>query len=319
MTDNANIYYIECTEKCDAGKRADIWLLSKITELLYDEGRDACSRTFVSRLIESGDITLNKKTVKPSYKINIKDIFEVRIPEPEMLDIKPENIPLDIIYEDSDIIVINKSKNMVVHPAPGNYSGTLVNALMYHCRDSLSDINGTIRPGIVHRIDKDTTGLLVAAKNNKAHLVLSDAISRHEVKRIYTALVDGVISEDAATIDAPIGRHKTDRKKMAVNIESGKNAVTHFQVEKRFNSNTLLNVSLETGRTHQIRVHMAYIGHPVTGDELYNKRKPKYETQGQALHARRLELIHPVSGEQMIFEAPMPEYLMKITELLESE
>ena len=235
-------------------------------------------------------------------------VVEVKIPEPKPLTVDAQNIPLDIIFEDDSIIVINKPKNLVVHPAAGNWEGTLVNALLYHCRDSLSDINGVRRPGIVHRIDKDTTGLLVIAKSNEAHLSLSEQLKKHQIQRIYETIVDGRIEKDSGKISAPIGRHPINRKKMSVNVKNGKPAVTHFKVLERFKSHTYIQCELETGRTHQIRVHMSYIGHPITGDEVYGKKFNLADTDGQALHARFLKLKHPVSNEDMVFEAPLPDY-----------
>lgn len=278
------------------GERIDIWLVGNV------EGH---TRSFFQKLIEEEMVKVNGKIVRANHKVKKGEIITVGIPVPEVPDIIPQDIPLKIIYEDNDIIVINKARGMVVHPAAGNYEGTLVNALMYYCKDTLSDINGIIRPGIVHRIDKDTTGLLVVAKNNQAHVILSQQLKNHEIKRTYLALVEGVIQENNGKIDAPIGRHRTDRKKMAVELINGKHAVTYFTVIKRFASNTLVECRLDTGRTHQIRVHMTYIGFPVVGDALYGRRKNR-GIDGQALHAMKLELIHPITGENMCFEAPIP-------------
>ena len=236
------------------------------------------------------------------------------MPEPEDIEALPENIPLDIIYEDSDIIVINKARGMVVHPAAGNYTGTLVNALLYHCKD-LSDINGVRRPGIVHRIDKDTTGLLAVAKNNNAHLALAEQLQDHTMSRVYYAVVEGIIGENSGTVNAPIGRHDNDRKKMAVNTRVGKPAVTHFEVLERLDNCTLVKCRLETGRTHQIRVHMAYTGHPVTGDPVYGIKNTR-GMDGQALHAGELTLIHPATGEPVTFKAPLPEDFEKLLKRL---
>jgi len=238
----------------------------------------------------------------------------LEIPEVRELTVEPENIPIDVVYEDSDIIVINKARGMVVHPADGNYTGTLVNALLYHCKD-LSDINGVRRPGIVHRIDKDTTGLLVVAKNNKAHTFLADEIKYHKVSRIYTALTEGLFEENSGMVNAPVGRHPVDRKKMAVNTKNGKEAITHFTVIERFENTTLVKCRLETGRTHQIRVHMAYIGHPVAGDPVYG-RKNNRGLSGQALHAGELTLTHPSTGESMTFTAPLPEDFQNLLNVL---
>lgn len=291
--------------------RIDAWVSGKLENY---------SRSYIQKLIEDGLLKVNGKGIKPNYKIREGDEVHISIPEPEKLDITPEKIDIAVLYEDEDIIVVNKPKNMVVHPAAGNYSGTLVNALMEYCGDSLSDINGVIRPGIVHRIDKDTSGVLVIAKNNVAHEKLSGLLKVHDIKRIYIALVEGIIREDVGKIDAPIGRHPVDRKKMAVNTRSGRRAVTHFKVLERFNNATYVELRLETGRTHQIRVHMSYIGFPIIGDEVYGRKKQKYDTTGgQALHARVLGFIHPVKNEYMEFEAQIPEYFNNLLEKLRKE
>ncbi|HBR02261.1 MAG TPA: RNA pseudouridine synthase [Ruminiclostridium sp.] len=295
------------TTALDEGHRLDTWLVEKAGSV---------TRSFIQKLIGEGLVTVDGAVVKSGFRLKPGMHITVNKPEPVPLSLEPQNIPLDIVFEDQDIIVINKPKNMVVHPAAGNWEGTLVNALLYHCRDSLSDINGVIRPGIVHRIDKDTTGLLVAAKSNEAHLNLSEQIKAHKVQRIYEAIVDGVIKEDSGKISAPIGRHPTNRKKMSVNRLNGKPAITHYTVLERFRGYTHLQLSLETGRTHQIRVHMASLGHPVTGDTVYGKACSLMDTEGQALHARYLKLTHPVTGERMIFEAPLPDYFNRLLELL---
>jgi len=287
--------------------RIDAWLSSEIENY---------SRTYIQKLAEDGLITVNGKTVKSNYKLKQGDEVVVDIPDSVKLDVKAEKIDLEVVYEDQDLLVINKPKGMVVHPATGNYSGTLVNALMDYCGDNLSDINGVIRPGIVHRIDKDTTGLLVVAKNNTSHEKLSDMLKVHEIKRIYVALVDGEIREETGKIDAPIGRHPVDRKKMAVNTKSGRRSVTHFKVLERFKDLTLIEARLETGRTHQIRVHMSYIGYPVLGDELYGRRKKAFDVDGQVLHAKILEFVHPRTGENMRFEVGLPEYFQEILDTL---
>jgi 23S rRNA pseudouridine1911/1915/1917 synthase len=240
----------------------------------------------------------------------------VRIPSPEKLDIKAEKINIDILYEDDDIIVVNKPKGMVVHPAAGNYTGTLVNALMEYCGDRLSDINGVIRPGIVHRIDKDTSGVLVVAKSNTAHEKLSDMFKDHDITRRYVAIVEGIIREDTGKIDAPIGRHLVDRKKMAVNTKNGRHAVTHFKVLERFKDATCVELTLETGRTHQIRVHMSYIGYPIIGDEVYGRKKQRYGITGQVLHAETLGFKHPITGSYMEFSTDIPEYFKRFLEKL---
>lgn len=294
-----------CRREEDCQKRLDVWLSEELTD---------CTRSFVQRLISDGQVLVNGTPSKAKQKLKIGDEVTVLIPEPVVLEATPEDIPLDIVYEDSDIIVINKPKNMVVHPAAGNPNRTLVNALLYHCGDSLSDINGVIRPGIVHRIDKDTTGLLCVAKNNAAHQHLALQLKDHSMRRTYMALVDKVIHENSGVINAPIGRHPVERKKMAVNVNSGREAVTHFRVVERFSNCTLVELSLETGRTHQIRVHMAYIGHPVCGDEVYGRKFGSYETQGQMLHAFQLELTHPRSLERMTFHADVPRYFEEIVE-----
>ncbi|MBO5417363.1 MAG: RluA family pseudouridine synthase [Clostridia bacterium] len=286
------------------GERIDSYIAS-VTEL---------SRSNVQKLIEGGAILVNGKTCKANYKLRAGDVAEIQMPEPEDIEALPENIPLDIIYEDSDIIVINKARGMVVHPAAGNYTGTLVNALLYHCKD-LSDINGVRRPGIVHRIDKDTTGLLAVAKNNNAHLALAEQLQDHTMSRVYYAVVEGIIGENSGTVNAPIGRHDNDRKKMAVNTRVGKPAVTHFEVLERLDNCTLVKCRLETGRTHQIRVHMAYTGHPVTGDPVYGIKNTR-GMDGQALHAGELTLIHPATGEPVTFKAPLPEDFEKLLKRL---
>lgn len=294
----------------DAGKRLDVWLTATLGEF---------SRSYVETLIEQGDVTVGGKTVKAGYKVKTGDSVEVNVPEPRTLEVVAEEIPLDILHEDEDIIVINKPRGMVVHPAAGNYSGTLVNALLKHCSGSLSDINGVIRPGIVHRIDKDTSGVLVIAKNNNAHSILSHKLKEHDVNRVYIAAAEGIISADRGKVDAPIGRHPVDRKKMAVNLKNGRRAVTHFRVLERFKSDTLLELKLETGRTHQIRVHMAYIGHPLVGDAVYGRKKQKYGFEGQALHAAVLGFIHPRTGKYVEFSAEPPQEFRELIEKLRQE
>ncbi|MCX8130649.1 MAG: RluA family pseudouridine synthase [Clostridia bacterium] len=285
--------------------RIDAWLSVKL---------ENHSRTYVQKLIDDGFVKVNGKDIKTNYKVKINDEISVNIPKPEKLDVKPEKIDLDIVYEDEDIIVVNKPKGMVVHPAAGNHTGTLVNALMEYCKEGLSDINGVIRPGIVHRIDKDTSGVLVIAKNNLAHERLSEKLKIHDIKRVYVAIVDGIIREESGKIDAPIGRHPVERKEMCVNTKNGRRAVTYFKVLERFKDATLIEVTLETGRTHQIRVHMSYIGHPVTGDKVYGKKKQKLNIDGQALHAKILGFEHPVSKKYLEFEAPIPGYFQNLLE-----
>ena len=267
------------------------------------------SRSFYKRLIDDGKVSVNGKVItKAGTKLASGDIVEADIPEPKEDDsFVAQDIPLDIVYEDSDLLVINKPQGMVVHPAAGHSEGTLVNALLSHCKDELSDINGVLRPGIVHRIDKDTSGLMLACKNNFTHLKLADMLSRHEIVREYRALVYGYVKEDRGMVDAPIGRSANDRRKMAV-IKDGKNAVTHFEVLDRLGEVTDLKLILETGRTHQIRVHMAYIGHPVVGDSVYAPRRKNYGLAGQALHSQAITFVHPRTGETMHFEVDLPDY-----------
>jgi 23S rRNA pseudouridine1911/1915/1917 synthase len=268
------------------------------------------TRSSVQGLIQSGNVTVNSGFAVKSFKLSEGDVVEIIMREPQKLDILPENIPLDIVYEDDDLLVVNKPKGMVVHPAHGNYSGTLVNALMYHCGDSLSGINGIIRPGIVHRIDKNTSGLLIVAKNDRSHVKLSEQIRVHSFTREYEAVAVGSFSQQEGTIDAPIGRNKADRKKMCVTTENSKNAVTHYSVIKQYGGFAHLKLRLETGRTHQIRVHLAYIGHPVLGDDVYGK--PYKGLEGQCLHARKIGFIHPSTGEYMEFTGELPEYFVSV-------
>lgn len=286
-----------------------------LAEMLPD-----CSRSYIQKLIKEKQVCVNRLPVKASSRLLPGDLVTVTIPEIRELDIEPENIPLDILYEDSDIIIVNKPKQMVVHPAPGHYSGTLVNALMYHCREELSGINGMMRPGIVHRIDMDTTGSLVVCKNDIAHQSVAEQLKVHSIRRVYAAIVHGSVRDDEGTVDAPIGRHPVDRKKMSIHAKNGKRAVTHYRVLQRFQGGgktcgkypagyTYLECELETGRTHQIRVHMASIGHPLLGDLVYGPHRcPFPGLQGQTLHAKTLGLIHPRTGEYLEVEAPLPEY-----------
>lgn len=287
----------------------------RLDKFLSDSGETGLTRTAAARLIENGSCTVNGLNVQKNYKLREGDRVILNIPEPECVDILPENIPLEIVYEDNDLLVVNKPKGMVVHPAAGHFSGTLVNALMHHCGESLSGINGEIRPGIVHRIDKDTSGLLIVAKNDFAHRGLAEQIKVHSFTREYEAVVTGGIKEDG-TVNAPIGRSKADRKKMCVTNENSKEAVTHYHILGNLSGYTHLRLRLETGRTHQIRVHMAYIGHPVAGDEVYGNGKPKWLC-GQCLHARKIGFIHPVSGEYMEFESELPEYFVKFLKSIE--
>jgi len=274
------------------------------------------SRSMVQKLIKENRVFVNGKNEKESYKIKVNDNITIQIEEPKSSKLEAQDIPLDIIYEDNDIIVINKPKGMVVHPGNGNPDNTLVNAVLAHCKGSLSGIGGEIRPGIVHRIDKDTSGLIIVAKNDKSHINLSEQIKNHEVTKIYTALVKGNISEDEATIDMPIGRDKKDRKKMSV-TRDGKEAVSHIKVVKRYGNYTLIRVKIDTGRTHQIRVHMAKIGHPVVGDEVYSSGKNEFGVKGQMLHSTILKFKHPISGKEIMLEAPLPQYFEDVLSKLD--
>ena len=288
--------------------------------------REKISRSAGAKLVESGMVLVNSQNVAKNYKIRENDVIEVFHPEVEAYDVEAQDIPLDIVYEDDDIIVINKKKGMVVHPAAGNPDGTLVNALLYHCGDSLSGIGGVARPGIVHRIDKDTSGLLVVAKNDNAHVLLSDQLKSHEVNRVYHAIVIGNLKELYGTVDAPIGRHPVDRKKMAVIKNEGytsRDAVTHYRVIKRFNGFDYIQCVLETGRTHQIRVHMAYLGHPLLGDEVYGGSKTRFQSlhkdciHGQCLHAKELHLTHPTTNMICTFTSELPDDFKRVLDLLE--
>ena len=298
-------YIVSQEEK---GKRLDTYIPSVDTDI---------TRTSAQRLIEDGNILVNGKNAKVSYKIQENDKISVEIPEPKQIELKAQDIPIEIVYEDSDIIVVNKPKGMVVHPANGNPDGTLVNAIMAICKDSLSGIGGEIRPGIVHRIDKDTSGLLIVAKNDNAHVKMSEQIKNHEVKKTYIALVRGIFKENEATIDMPIGRSTSDRKKMAVN-KNGKNAITHIKVLKRFDKYTLLQVNIETGRTHQIRVHLSHIGYPIVGDYTYSNGKNEFDVVGQCLHAQKLEFKHPITQKDMCLEAELPQYFKDILDKLKN-
>lgn len=289
--------------------RLDTYISSKYENL---------SRTMIQKLIEDGNVLVNDKPKKISYKIKMGDNIKIYFPEAKEVDIKPQEIPLEIIYEDNDIIVVNKPKGLVVHPANGNPDGTLVNAIMALCKNSLSGIGGEIRPGIVHRLDKDTSGLLIVAKNDLAHINLSNQIKERQVKKIYIALVRGIIKEDYATINMPIGRSTVDRKKMAVR-KDGKEAITHFKVLKRYKNYTLLEIKIDTGRTHQIRVHMAEIGHPVVGDMVYSNGKNEFDVKGQMLHAKSLDFKHPITGKEMHLEAEVPEYFKEVLKKLERD
>ena len=268
------------------------------------------TRSRAAGLIAGGNVLINGKPAAKNSKVKEGDRVEITLPDPEVYNAEPENIPLDIVYEDGDLLVVNKPKGMVVHPASGNYSGTLVNALMYHCGESLSGINGVMRPGIVHRIDKNTSGLLMVAKNDFAHNKLAEQIKEHSFTREYEAVVYGSLKSESGVIDAPIGRHPVKRKQMAVVYENSKSAVTHYEVIERLEGFTHIKLRLETGRTHQIRVHMAYIGHPVAGDEVYGPKKVIKELCGQCLHAKKIGFVHPRTGEYMEFDSPLPEYFV---------
>ena len=288
----------------------------RIDRYLSEEMEDR-SRSYIQKLIKDQYVIVNQKPVKANYRLSLGDMVEITLPEAKEPDIIPENIPLDILYEDQDIIIVNKPKQMVVHPAPGHYSGTLVNALMYHCGQELSGINGTMRPGIVHRIDMDTTGSLIVCKNDMAHQSLSEQLKVHSIKRVYVAIVPGNIKEDNGTVNAPIGRHPTERKKMSIHTKNGRNAITHYKVLERFGEYTYIQCELETGRTHQIRVHMASIGHPLVGDQVYGPRKcPFPKLQGQTLHAKTLGIIHPRTGEYLEINAPLPDYFIELLDRL---
>ena len=289
--------------------RLDTYIAKKYSEI---------SRTMIQKLIESKEVFVNSESKKISYKLQIGDIIEINIPEAKEIDLKAQDIPIEVIYEDEDIIVVNKPKGLVVHPANGNPDGTLVNAIMAICKDSLSGIGGEIRPGIVHRLDKDTSGLLIIAKNDKAHINMSEQIKNRQVKKIYIALVRGKVNENEATINMPIGRSNKDRKKMAVR-KDGKEAITHFKVLKRYDKYTLLEVKIDTGRTHQIRVHMAEIGHPVVGDLVYSNGKNEFGVEGQMLHAKSLDFKHPITGKEMHLEAELPEYFKQVLNELDNK
>ena len=295
-------------EIADSGLRIDKYL-SSVNEQL--------SRSYIQKLLKSGLVLVDGKPVKASYQVDEGDVISLDIPEAVEPEIEPEDMDLDILYEDQDVILVNKPKGMVVHPAAGHYSHTLVNGLMHHCKDQLSGINGVMRPGIVHRIDMDTTGVIIACKNDMAHNSIAAQLKEHSITRRYQAIVHGVLKDDAGTVEGPIGRHPTDRKKMSINYNNGKSAVTHYKVLKRFRQYTHVECRLETGRTHQIRVHMASIGHPLLGDLVYGPGKcPIPGLQGQTLHAGVLGFIHPRTGEYMEFTAPLPEYFAKFLNTL---
>jgi len=283
--------------------------LDKFLSIIYPD----TSRSFFQKLIKENGVLVNDKAEKASYHMSFEDVVTIHFPDAVETTIEPENIPLDILYEDDDLLIVNKPKGMVVHPSAGHFSGTLVNAIMYHCKDSLSGINGEIRPGIVHRIDMDTTGSLIVCKNDNSHVNIAEQIKVHSVNRIYEGIVYGNVKEDEGTIEGAIGRHPIERKKMAINEKNGKPAITHYKVLERFGNYTYMQFKLETGRTHQIRVHMSSIGHPLLGDSLYSSGKSPFKNLcGQTLHAKTIGFVHPSTGNYMEFQAPLPEYFEKL-------
>ena len=291
----------------DAGKRIDKFLSEEIEDI---------TRSYITKIIDEGGVNVNDKKVKASYKLKPGDELVVNIPEPEELMVEAEDIPLDIVYEDDDLLVVNKPQGMVVHPAPGNYTGTLVNALLRHCKGGLSGINGVMRPGIVHRIDKNTSGLLMVAKTNRAHISLAEQIKEHSFSRRYKAIVHGKFKTPEGTVDAPIGRNKKNREKMCVTQENSKNAITHYKVIEEFENTTLVECILETGRTHQIRVHMSHLGHPVMGDDVYGRKNEKFNLKGQLLHAYLVGFVHPVTNEYMEFTTSLPVHFEEVLQKL---
>ena len=294
-------------EEKDSGQRIDQFLASRLEEV---------SRSQIQKMIRDHMITVSGKPVKANYRLLLHDRIQVEFPEPEVLNVPPEDIPLDILYEDKDLLIVNKPKQMVVHPAPGHPSGTLVNAVLYHCGKDLSGINGVLRPGIVHRIDMDTTGSLIVCKSDLAHQKIAEQLKEHSITRRYHAVVYGNFREDKGTVDKEIGRHPTDRKKMSTHSASGRRAVTHYRVLERFGNYTYIECELETGRTHQIRVHMSSIGHPLLGDNVYGPAKCPFSLQGQTLHAKILGIHHPSTGEYMEFDAPLPDYFVRLLSTL---
>ena len=292
-----------------SGERIDKFLSESVPDL---------SRSYIQKLIKDGQVTVNNKIVKSNYKMNAGDLLLMEEPELQEPDIIAEDIPLDILYEDSDLLIVNKPKGMVVHPSAGHYSGTLVNALMHYCKDDLSGINGVMRPGIVHRIDMDTTGSLLVCKNDFTHNDIAEQLKVHSITRVYHAIVHGVLKQDEGTINAPIGRHPIDRKKMSINHKNGKEAITHYKVLQRFKGFTYIECRLETGRTHQIRVHMSSISHPLLGDVVYGPAKCPYKLQGQTLHAKTIGIIHPRTGKYLEIDAPLPEYFVSLLKKLEN-
>lgn len=295
------IKYFLVTDE-EEGDRLDVYLSEQLGDM---------SRSYIQKIIKDNKVTVNDKVEKSKYLVKEDDNIKIEIPEPKLLEVSPENIPIDIVYEDDDVLIVNKPQNMVVHPAPGNYTGTLVNAILYHCKDNLSSINGVIRPGIVHRIDKDTSGLLMIAKNNNSHNFLASQLKDHSITREYEFICHGLVKEDKITVNKPIGRNPKDRLKMGI-VNGGKEAITHFEVIKRFDNFTHMKATLETGRTHQIRVHSMSINHPLLGDILYGPKNNKFKVEGQILHARKLGFIHPTTKEYIEFNSNLPEYFVNI-------
>lgn len=295
------IKYFLVTDE-EEGDRLDVYLSEQLGDM---------SRSYIQKIIKDNKVTVNDKVEKSKYLVKEDDNIKIEIPEPKLLEVSPENIPIDIVYEDDDVLIVNKPQNMVVHPAPGNYTGTLVNAILYHCKDNLSSINGVIRPGIVHRIDKDTSGLLMIAKNNNSHNFLASQLKDHSITREYEFICHGLVKEDKITVNKPIGRNPKDRLKMGI-VNGGKEAITHFEVIKRFDNFTHMKATLETGRTHQIRVHSMSINHPLLGDILYGPKNNKFKVEGQILHARKLGFIHPTTKEYVEFNSNLPEYFVNI-------
>lgn len=288
-------------------ERLDKWLTTAVSGL---------SRSYIQKCIKEGKVSVNEKPAKAGYRLRVDDEVSFLIPEAAEPEIEAEDIPLAVLYEDEDVLVVDKPKGMVVHPAPGHLNGTLVNAVLWHCKGQLSGINGVLRPGIVHRIDRDTTGSLIVCKNDPAHRSIAAQLKEHSLNRTYRAIVHGILETEEGTIDAPIGRDERDRKRMSVNEKNGKDAVTHYKVLERFGAHTYIECRLETGRTHQIRVHMTSIGHPLLGDEIYGMRKSPFHLEGQTLHAHKLGFMHPVSGSYVEVEAPLPAYFMRLLEIL---
>ena len=293
-------------EEDEEGDRLDVYLADQFVDM---------SRSYIQKIIKDKKVTVNGKIEKAKYLVKEEDKIVIEIPKPKVLEVVPQDIPIEIVYEDDDIIIVNKPQGMVVHPAPGNYEGTLVNAILYHCKGNLSSINGVIRPGIVHRIDKDTSGILMIAKNNNAHNCLAEQLKDHSITREYEFICHGVFKEDNVTVDRPIGRNPKDRLKMAI-VPNGKRAVTHFEVIERFNGYTHVRARLETGRTHQIRVHAMSISHPLVGDPVYGPKNSKIKLNGQALHAKKLGFIHPTTKEYIEFDSELPDYFQKLLEKL---